>query len=174
MRFFAHVKFLGEGKNIQLTLKDGTSFNYFSAVDAYSTSVYYFLANKLENYSQSELIDICRLSETLKNELKMVFTQDEISGVATGASAYFNPTLLALYTTIRQTKPHIVVQTGVASGVSSSLLLLAIEKNSKGRLINIDLPNREKGGYQYGDGTVDVNAGQDLCKIAGIKVIHPI
>ena len=154
--FLPGVKFLGKwGENTQLTLKDGTSLNYFSAIDAYSTSVYYFLANRLENYSQSELIDIRRLSETLKNELQMVFTQDEISGVATGASAYFNPTLLALYATIRLTKPEIVVQTGVASGVSSSLLLLAVEKNSKGRLIDIDLPNREKGGYQYADGTVD-------------------
>jgi hypothetical protein len=87
--------------------------------------------------------------------MEKVFTEDEISRSATGASAVFSTTLMALYTLIRNVKPDTVVQTGVASGVSSSLILLALKTNKMGKLIDIDIPNREKDGYKYGDGTVD-------------------
>ena len=48
---------------------------------------------------------------------------------------------LSLYTIIRAIKPDIVVETGVASGKSTAILLLAMEHNKKGKLISIDLPN---------------------------------
>jgi len=46
-----------------------------------------------------------------------------------------------LYVLIRSKKPEIVLETGVASGISSSYILLALNKNRKGQLISIDQPS---------------------------------
>lgn len=48
-----------------------------------------------------------------------------------------------LYVLIRVLKPEIVVETGVAAGVSSAYILKALEDNDKGELFSIDLPNYE-------------------------------
>ena len=48
-----------------------------------------------------------------------------------------------LYCALRLTEPEVVVETGVAHGTSSWLLLNALEKNGRGRLCSIDLPNRD-------------------------------
>jgi len=54
------------------------------------------------------------------------------------------PTLgTILYAICRRQKPDIVVETGVASGVSSSHILVALEKNQHGQLYSIDLPSWE-------------------------------
>ncbi|MDD5255360.1 MAG: class I SAM-dependent methyltransferase [Candidatus Omnitrophica bacterium] len=47
-----------------------------------------------------------------------------------------------LYVFCRVAKPRQVVETGVAEGFSSSFILAALEKNGKGRLYSIDLPNQ--------------------------------
>jgi len=53
-----------------------------------------------------------------------------------------SPTLgTILYAVCRKQKPGIVVETGVASGVSSSHILGALEKNKRGQLYSIDLPS---------------------------------
>jgi len=49
-----------------------------------------------------------------------------------------------LYTVCRKKKPYIVVETGVASGVSSSHILCALEQNKHGQLYSIDLPSWQK------------------------------
>jgi len=46
-----------------------------------------------------------------------------------------------LYALIRKAKPLVVIETGVASGVSSYSILQALEDNGKGALYSIDLPN---------------------------------
>jgi len=47
---------------------------------------------------------------------------------------------LALYVLCRASKPGIVVETGVASGMSSSYILRALNKNDSGKLFSIDVP----------------------------------
>ena len=47
--------------------------------------------------------------------------------------------ILLQYAAVRALAPDIVVETGVASGVSSSYLLLALDKNARGKLYSIDL-----------------------------------
>ena len=47
---------------------------------------------------------------------------------------------LALYVLCRTLKPSVVVETGVASGVSSSFILRALDKNAHGKLFSIDVP----------------------------------
>jgi predicted O-methyltransferase YrrM len=48
-----------------------------------------------------------------------------------------------LYAAVRATRPKVVVETGVASGTSSWLILNALEKNGAGRLYSIDLPDHD-------------------------------
>ena len=45
-----------------------------------------------------------------------------------------------LYALVRILKPEIVVETGVACGLSSAFILCALEKNKNGKLYSIDLP----------------------------------
>ena len=47
---------------------------------------------------------------------------------------------VGLYVTVRATKPKIVIETGVAGGDSSTLLLLGLYDNNHGELYSIDLP----------------------------------
>lgn len=46
---------------------------------------------------------------------------------------------LVYYSLIRQARPEIVVETGVANGRSSTFMLEALERNGHGRLISIDI-----------------------------------
>ncbi len=48
-----------------------------------------------------------------------------------------------LYVLCRKLKPNTVVETGVASGVSSAYILCALEENNHGELRSIDLPWEE-------------------------------
>ncbi len=49
-----------------------------------------------------------------------------------------------LYVITRSIKPQIVIETGVASGLSSFIFLLAFSKNNRGHLYSIDLPQKDK------------------------------
>ncbi|MFZ1077010.1 MAG: class I SAM-dependent methyltransferase [Nitrosotalea sp.] len=53
----------------------------------------------------------------------------------------FNPTFQTIvYSIIRHLKPEYVVETGVANGVSSTLILQALDLNNTGTLYSVDLP----------------------------------
>jgi hypothetical protein len=62
--------------------------------------------------------------------------------VRVGASAGLKE--IALYTIVRKYKPRVMVETGVAQGVSTYFLLKAMERNRYGRLMSVDLPNYDK------------------------------
>lgn len=47
---------------------------------------------------------------------------------------------IMLYLLVRKYKPDVVVETGVARGISSAYVLSAMHENDKGRLYSIDLP----------------------------------
>ena len=50
-----------------------------------------------------------------------------------------------LYAVMRILRPEVVVETGVGSGVSSTFILTAMERNGAGRLYSIDLPLPDEG-----------------------------
>jgi predicted O-methyltransferase YrrM len=52
-----------------------------------------------------------------------------------------------LYFIIRLSKPEVMVETGVAHGVSSWTILNAMHRNGKGKLYSIDLPNKDLKSY---------------------------
>lgn len=62
------------------------------------------------------------------------------------------PAPIDLFAMIRLVRPKVVVESGVASGVSSTFMLLGTEANSKGTLHSIDLPvtrERKRGGESW-------------------------
>lgn len=58
---------------------------------------------------------------------------------------YSFPEAAEVYTIIRAIKPAVVLETGVASGLSSAHILLAMAKNHVGALHSVDLPNVQEG-----------------------------
>lgn len=62
---------------------------------------------------------------------------------------------ILLYLLVLRYKPDIVVETGVAQGVSSRYILKAMSKVGFGKLISIDLPPHDPSGYRYADGRLD-------------------
>jgi hypothetical protein len=50
-----------------------------------------------------------------------------------------------LYAVVRAFKPNVIVETGVASGISSAHILRALAANGRGALYSIDLPNVQEG-----------------------------
>tara|TARA_B100000989_G_scaffold264707_1_gene217231 strand:+ start:4357 stop:5163 length:807 start_codon:yes stop_codon:yes gene_type:complete len=53
---------------------------------------------------------------------------------------FLKPSLFYYYSLIRIIKPKNILETGVAAGISSSLILSALKKNNLGKLTSIDLP----------------------------------
>ena len=58
---------------------------------------------------------------------------------------YVLPEAAELYAVVRASKPRVIVETGVASGLSSAHILRALDRNAVGTLHSIDLPNVQQG-----------------------------
>jgi len=58
---------------------------------------------------------------------------------------YIFPEAAELYVLVRAMKPRTIVETGVASGLSSAHMLRALAANGGGMLYSIDLPNVQEG-----------------------------
>ncbi len=57
-----------------------------------------------------------------------------------------------VYTIARVMKPAVMIETGVANGKSSALILRALQKNGSGTLYSIDLPTRQETAAAADDG----------------------
>jgi predicted O-methyltransferase YrrM len=78
-------------------------------------------------------LDEIQLIHTLESELKKY--NFPLSTMLTPLRAPI------LYTIVRVLKPSVVVETGLASGVFTILILKALSLNRSGRLFSIDMPN---------------------------------
>jgi predicted O-methyltransferase YrrM len=57
-----------------------------------------------------------------------------------------------LYCSVRAMKPEVLIETGIAHGNSSWVILNAIKKNEKGVLYSFDLPNKDtNAAYNFGE-----------------------
>ncbi len=82
--------------------------------------------------------------------------QDEFERTVSGATDRGNPYGFAalgwaevarLYALIRKRRPSVLVETGVCNGVSSAVILQALEQNGEGDLYSIDLPEHTETSY---------------------------
>ena len=92
---------------------------------------YQFLSHDLVCASERAYSDFVRLEDMWRNEIS--------KGYRPGGRPNVNS--LIMYSLVRELKPVTVIETGVASGVSSYFLLKALAENNRGILISIDLPN---------------------------------
>ncbi len=81
----------------------------------------------------------------IKKEISTNFDPEERERFSQGASAGLKE--VALYVIIRKEKPKLVLETGVAQGVSTYFILKALKDNRKGQLISIDYPNYNPQGF---------------------------
>ncbi len=63
----------------------------------------------------------------------------EFLGLDIRSADLFAKKILLQYALVRALQPEVVVETGVANGVSSAYLLLALQKNGRGRLHSIEI-----------------------------------
>lgn len=96
-----------------------------------------------------EISSLTRIARELMLKLRAQYTPDE---VAKGIGAVPGLKDVLLYLLIRERKPEIVIETGVAQGVSSSFILSALRKNGRGTLTSIDMPNYNPNGLDYPTG----------------------
>lgn len=96
------------------------------------------------------LTEVNQLFETTLRTVRSERGQGYCPGVG------LNNLQLLAYALVRATRPKLVVETGVAAGVSSLFLLSALEANQYGSLVSIDLPNtKERMGIVNSDGLTD-------------------
>jgi len=107
--------------------------------------------NEYEQYSVSlgesiELLTGSKAHPQLVRELEgsnfFEHIKSCIEGIKIGGSISIEKGGL-LYCLTRALRPEVVVETGVANGVSSAFILKALDDNAKGRLYSIDLHCRE-------------------------------
>jgi hypothetical protein len=86
------------------------------------------------------------------------------SGHSLGAIGYTEG--VYLYSVLRQLRPEVAVETGVANGFSTAFALLALERNGTGRLHSVDLPREvgrdyEEGAFYEGEGRAGIPSGSE-------------
>ncbi len=117
----------------------GTDAKFLAAVSgSEKKKIQVFLNEPLNN---RDFYEHLRQSESTFHETKTV----------TSADPYATKVVLQ-YALVRALKPEIILETGVASGVSSSYILLALKANGKGTLHSIEIadtrflpPGRQNG-----------------------------
>jgi predicted O-methyltransferase YrrM len=85
-------------------------------------------------------------------------------GFSLGAIGYAEG--VYLYAALRQLRPRVAVETGVANGFSTAFSLLALQRNEEGLLHSIDLPREvgreyEPGTFYEGEGRAGIPPGSD-------------
>ena len=88
----------------------------------------------------------------------------DASGYSLGAIGYSEGTYL--YAVLRELRPRLAVETGVANGFSTAFLLQALHANGDGHLHSIDLPREvgrdyEPGTFHEGEGRAGIPPGSE-------------
>jgi len=97
--------------------------------------------------TEDDLSHLLEISELVETRVRAHYTEEEIARHAVGG--WVGHKEILLYTILRHEPADLVVETGVAQGVSSWVILAALAANGRGRLISVDLPNRDPSGYVY-------------------------
>lgn len=120
----------------------------------------YYYSYEINGYDKTQ--QIVEELFTLRNEIQLSLKQrwgDDLQGV--GGNICGKEILL--YNLVLKYKPNIVIETGVAQGISSRFILEALKKNNHGILISVDLPNYVESGKINSDGQFDgVHVKKDL------------
>lgn len=89
----------------------------------------------------------------IERKLAAELAEEYFERYSGGAGVMEKLELSILYALVRTTRPKIVVETGVAQGASTSLILEALSENNSGHLYSVDLPRfSDDSEYSYQEG----------------------
>jgi predicted O-methyltransferase YrrM len=144
-QYFRHN---GNGdKTIDLHFRKSLSFSCVERGTARALLTYYYRAHSMKIFCDDDLSALFEISSDIQSKLSSVFTEEEKRKCDAGT--WIGRKEALLFCLIRGFRPSIVVETGVAQGVSSYLILKALELNGYGRLVSIDFPQQNPEGYTY-------------------------
>lgn len=160
---YASSKYTHGPRNIELRFRNGVKVNDIREYEtALSLIAYYHYSNKLGIFDEHDLYLIRELKSNIIQRLHLQFNQGEIRRGSPGVLDF--PKDVILYCLVRKFKPLRVIETGVAQGVSSSVILSSLKANGHGHLFSIDHPNYDPQGYVYNDGTRESTYLPERCQ----------
>lgn len=118
-------------KSALLYLLKNPSLAY--ALLSYPAPSKYYLSRSFESICDSDIVA----------SLRTFFPDKFLDAMKEKDSFLIDDYRLLLYMFIRKYKPEVVVETGVAHGASTAVMLCAMHENNKGHLYSIDLPVSE-------------------------------
>lgn len=105
----------------------------------------------LDQYkNESELVNLITEIEKKKAEFGKSISGFTYRGNPYGLGGMRSEVIMRLYGLVREFKPRILVETGVCNGVSTAIILSALEMNNKGTLYSIDFPEYTDTNYEEG------------------------
>jgi predicted O-methyltransferase YrrM len=96
------------------------------------------LEHQVSDFLGIDLSGLRELASEVQSDPPVRFPSQEENNVGQTAATF------ELYSAVRTLTPDIVVETGVAAGVSSAYILAALKRNGRGHLYSIDLPGYEE------------------------------
>lgn len=131
-----------------LFFKDGTEFVVKHPNSIKVAVGYCRVSYILNSFCSSDLKSLLEISDKISHLIDKVFDQSDFK-------LSFSQKEGILFALTRKFKPKTFVETGVAYGISTTVILEAMRLNNSGTLTSIDHPNKNRKGYSYKDGTVD-------------------
>lgn len=117
---------------IDLEFKNNIKFKNLPVGSAWMLINYYYWSKKLGAYSNSDLQALYEIGEYIYKRLR-----EECNNWAAGMWG-LQGTHGILYLTVRKFKPSHFIETGIAHGYSSYIILSAMKQNGYGKLTSID------------------------------------
>ena len=120
-------------QQVNLVFKTGEHFDNVYLGSAWSLINYYYWSQRLGGYDKSDLTKLYEIGNYIYSQLR------DQCGENLQNSWGMQGTHGILYYVVRKYKPDLFIETGVAHGYSSMVILSAMEKNYKGSLISVEL-----------------------------------
>ncbi|MCL4480061.1 MAG: class I SAM-dependent methyltransferase [Candidatus Thermoplasmatota archaeon] len=123
-------------KQISLKFKDLQTFENVTLGTAWAMISYYFWAHRINAYNKDDLRELYSIGEEIYTKIKSNCKTWPHGGWG------LQGTHGILFLIVRKYKPNLMVETGIASGYSSTVILTAMRQNGFGHLISIDIQSK--------------------------------
>jgi predicted O-methyltransferase YrrM len=119
-------------RQIDIRFKDSTFFTKVTLGTAWALIIYYYWSKRLGSYNRDDLIALEKTCENIYQKIG-----ENCQSWPKGGWG-LQGTHGILFLIVRKYKPELFVETGIAHGYSSTIILKAMEMNGFGSLISID------------------------------------
>lgn len=116
-------------------------------------SRYYVYSHIIGSYSQDDFRFVQSLFSDISTKMSKVFNRRDFTIGTTGGSIDTKESVI--FALIRRFRPSRFLETGVAQGVTSEVILSAMSLNGGGKLVSVDWAPPDRGGFVDADGNVE-------------------